>query len=77
VCVEDHEKILVLLSNHQSFGSTTIAQIDRERWRIDGCFRYRKQNLRSKTFVGASENALPIQIWTPRIAILLLRCLQV
>jgi hypothetical protein len=38
--------------------------------------RHWKQNLRSKTFVGTSENALHIQIWTARIAILPLRYLQ-
>lgn len=58
------------------FGSTTIAQIYRERWRIEVFFRYLKQNLRIKTFVGTSANALHIQIWTALIAMLLLKYLQ-
>jgi hypothetical protein len=35
-----------------------------------------KQNLRLKTFVGTSENALQTQIWTALIAILLIKYLQ-
>ena len=76
VWVEERQEILVLLSNHLSFGSSTIAQIYRERWRIEVFFRYLKQNLRIKTFVGTSANALHIQIWTALIAILLLKYLQ-
>jgi hypothetical protein len=62
---------LVLLTNHPSFGATTLAQIYRERWQIEVFFRYLKQNLRIKTFVGTSANALHIQIWTALIAMLL------
>jgi hypothetical protein len=76
VWVQERQQILVLLSNHLSFGSTTIAQIYRERWQIEVFFRYLKQNLRIKTFVGTSANALHIQIWTALIAILLLKYLQ-
>jgi hypothetical protein len=39
-------------------------------------FKAVKQNLRIKTFVGTSENALHIQIWTALIAMLILRFLQ-
>ena len=76
VWIEERQEVLVLLSNHLSFGSSTIAQIYRERWRIEVFFRYLKQNLRIKTFVGTSANALHIQIWTALIAILLLKYLQ-
>jgi hypothetical protein len=76
VWLEDRQEVLVLLSNHLGFGSTTIAQIYRERWRIEVFFRYLKQNLRIKTFVGTSANALHIQIWTALISMLLLKYLQ-
>jgi hypothetical protein len=69
-------KILELLTNHLGFGASTIAQIYQERWQIEVFFRYLKQNLRIKTFVGTSANALQIQIWTALIAILLLKYLQ-
>ena len=68
--------MLVLLTNHLTFGPTTIAQIYRERWQIEVFFRHLKQNLRIKTFVGTSANALHIQIWTALIAMLLLKYLQ-
>jgi hypothetical protein len=73
---EQHQQVLVLLTNHLGFGPTTIAQIYRERWQIEVFFRHLKQNLRIKTFVGTSANALYIQIWTALIAMLLLKYLQ-
>jgi len=76
VWVEARQAIMVLVTNHLAFGSTTIAQIYRERWQIEIFFRYLKQNLRIKTFVGTSANALQIQIWTALIAMLLLKYLQ-
>jgi len=76
VWVEQRQEIMVLVTNHLGFGSTTIAQIYQERWQIEVFFRYLKQNLRIKTFVGTSANALLIQIWTALIAMLLLKYLQ-
>jgi IS4 transposase len=76
VWVEARQEVMVLLSNHLKFGATTVAAIYQERWQIEVFFRYLKQNLRIKTFVGTSANALQIQIWTALIAMLLLRYLQ-
>ena len=73
---EDNERILVLLTNHLSFGSTTIAAIYKDRWQIEIFFKTIKQNLKIKTFVGTSPNALMIQIWTALIAILILKYLK-
>jgi len=67
---------LVLLTNHFGLGSTTVARIYQERWQVEVFFRTLKQNLRIKTFVGTSANALKIQIWTALIALLLLKYLQ-
>jgi len=67
---------LVLLTNHLGLGSTTVARIYRERWQVEVFFRMLKQNLRIKTFVGTSANALKIQIWTALIAMLVLKYLQ-
>jgi len=66
---------LVFLSNHLEFGATTIAQIYKQRWQVELMFKALKQNLRIKTFVGTSSNALRIQIWTALIAMLILRYL--
>jgi hypothetical protein len=76
VYVPEWEQSLVLLTNHLGFGPTTLARIYRERWQVEVFFRALKQNLRVKSFVGTSANALKIQIWTALIAILLLKYLQ-
>lgn len=67
---------LVLLTNHLEFGATTIAAIYRDRWEIELFFKTLKQHLKIKTFVGTSENALRIQLWTALIALLLLKWLK-
>lgn len=67
------EREIELLTNLMEFGATTIAAIYKDRWEIELFFKALKQNLKVKTFVGTSENALRIQIWTALIAILLLK----
>jgi hypothetical protein len=76
--VEDpeQERPLVFLSNHLDFGATTIAAIYKDRWQIELFFKALKQNLKIKTFVGTSANALKVQVWTALIAMLLLKYLQ-
>jgi len=73
---EVHEREIVLLTNHFDFGATTLANIYKDRWEIELFFKALKQNLKIKTFVGTSENALHIQIWTALIAMLLLKWLH-
>jgi IS4 transposase len=73
---KDNECEIVLLTNHLEFGATTISAIYKDRWQIELFFKALKQNLKVKTFVGTSENALYIQIWTALIAMLLLKFLQ-
>jgi hypothetical protein len=68
-----NQREIVLLTNLLEFGSTTIADIYKDRWEIELFFKALKQNLKVKSFVGTSENALRIQIWTALIAILLLK----
>lgn len=72
----EQEREIVLLTNHLAFGATTLAAIYRDRWQIELFFKALKQNLKVKTFIGTSENALRIQIWTALIALLLLRWLH-
>jgi IS4 transposase len=76
--VYDPEKdtTLVFLTNHLAFGATTIAAIYKDRWQIELFFKALKQNLKIKTFVGTSANALKVQVWTALIAMLLLKYLQ-
>jgi len=70
------EEILVFLTNHLTLGASTIAAIYKDRWQIELFFKALKQNLKIKTFVGTSANAVKIQIWTALIAMLILRFLQ-
>lgn len=72
----DREEPMVFLTNHLDFAASTIAAIYKERWQIELLFKALKQNLRIKTFVGTSSNALSIQIWTALISMLILRYLQ-
>jgi len=71
-----NQREIVLLTNLLHFGATTIAAIYKDRWEIELFFKSLKQNLKVKSFVGTSENALRIQIWTALIAILLLKWLH-
>ena len=73
---EENHREIVLLTNHLDFGATTLADIYRERWQIELFFKALKQNLKVKSFVGTSENALRIQIWTALITLLLLKWLH-
>jgi Transposase DDE domain/Domain of unknown function (DUF4372) len=70
------EQKILLLTNLMEFSPTTIAAIYQDRWEIELFFKALKQNLKVKSFVGTSENALRIQIWTALIAILLLKWLH-
>lgn len=72
---EKNEKV-VFLTNQLDWGATTIARIYKDRWQIEIFFKALKQNLKIKTFVGTSPNAVKIQIWTALIAMLVLRYLQ-
>lgn len=73
---KEQERIIVLITNHHEFGATTISSIYKDRWQIEIFFKTIKQNLKIKTFVGTSYNALMIQIWTALIAILVLKYLK-
>ena len=73
---EDTGGTLVFITNHHGLGASTIAAIYKDRWQIELFFKAIKQNLKIKTFVGTSANAVKTQIWTALISMLLLRYLQ-
>lgn len=72
----ERERVIDLLTNHLGFGATTLSAIYKERWQIELFFKALKQNLTVKSYVGTSENALRIQIWTALISLLLLKWLH-
>jgi hypothetical protein len=73
---EKKQREIVLLSNISHLAASTVAGIYKERWQIETFFRALKQYLKVKTFVGTSENAVKVQIWTALIAMLMLKFLQ-
>ena len=72
----EKEETLIFLTNNVKLAAATIAAIYKDRWQIELFFKAIKQNLRIKTFVGTSFNAVMIQIWTALIAILILKYLK-
>jgi len=69
-------EIIPLLTNNFFWTSKTISELYRNRWEIETFFRTVKQNLKIKSFIGTSENAVLIQIWSALITILLLSVLK-
>lgn len=67
---------LEFLTNHMALSASTIADIYKDRWQIEVFFKLIKQNLRIKSFVGSSANAVWTQIWTAMVAMLLIKFLQ-
>ena len=73
---EENQRELVFLTNHLELAASTVTAIYKERWQIELLFKALKQNLRIKTFVGTTANALKTQIWTALIALLAIKFLQ-
>lgn len=67
---------LVFLTNHFALTALQIAELYRARWQIELFFKWIKQHLRIRSFVGTSENAVRIQIWTALSTYLLVAILK-
>ena len=70
------EKVYTYVTNQLQAPAQVIADVYKERWQIELFFKALKQNLKIKTFIGTSVNAVMTQIWTALIAMLLVRYLQ-
>jgi len=73
---KDNDKVLKFLTNNFKFAASTIAKTYKARWDIEKFFRWIKQNLKMKTFCGASKNAVMLQIWAAMIYYLLLHFIK-
>lgn len=73
---EEEERSFTFLTNELTLAASTIAKIYKERWKIESFFKALKQNIKIKTFVGTSPNAVKIQVWMALIAILILKYLM-
>ena len=67
---------LELLTNDLAAEAEVIAALYQARWQVELFFRWVKQNLKIKRFLGTSEHAIKLQILTALIAYLLLRVAQ-
>ena len=67
-----NNRTLVFLTNNFRLSATTIANIYKARWEIELFFKTIKQNLKIKSFMGTSKNAVLTQVWIAMIAYLLL-----
>ena len=56
-------KTLVFLTNNTALPAVTIAALYKSRWQVELFFKWIKQHLRIKHFLGTSENAVKTQIW--------------
>ena len=69
---EEHKKEYDYLTNNFDLTAKQIADIYKDRWQIELFFKWIKQNLKIKTFLGTSQNAVMAQIWVAMIYYLLL-----
>jgi hypothetical protein len=61
---EQRQRTLKFLTNNFALDATVIAQLYKSRWQVELFFKWIKQHLRIKAFIGNSPNAVSIQIWT-------------
>jgi len=65
-------EIFEFLTNNLNLAASTIARIYQARWQIEAFFKWIKQNLKIKTFLGTNQNAVLSQIWVAMCYYLLL-----
>jgi hypothetical protein len=73
---ETHQQEIELITNHLKWSANTIGELYKSRLQVEIFFREIKQLLHIKMFIGTSENAVRIQIWTALITILILKALK-
>ena len=69
---KEKDKELTFLTNNFKLAANTIAELYKHRWQIETFFKWIKQNLKIKTFLGTSQNAVMTQVWAAMIYYLLL-----
>lgn len=69
---EETKKELTFLTNNFKYKASTVAYLYKKRWEIELFFKWIKQNLRIKKYLGTSENAVKTQVWVALVTYLLL-----
>jgi hypothetical protein len=73
---EVNQQVIQLITNQLTWTANTIGELYKSRWQVEIFFREIKQLLHIKSFIGTSQNAVMIQIWTALITILVLKVLK-
>jgi hypothetical protein len=73
---DENQQVIELITNQLTWTANTISELYKSRWQIEIFFREIKQLLHIKSFIGTSENAVMIQIWTALITILVLKAMK-
>lgn len=73
---DKNQQVIELITNQMFWTANTIGELYKGRWDIEIFFRDIKQLLHIKSFIGTSQNAVMIQIWTALITILILKALK-
>jgi IS4 transposase len=73
---EQNEQTIEIITNQTSWTANTISELYKSRWQIEIFFREINQLLHIKSFIGTSQNAVMIQIWTALITILMLKYMK-
>jgi len=60
---KERNKRLVFLTNNFEISAETVAAVYKQRWQVELFFKWIKQHLRIKSFIGTSVNAVKSQIW--------------
>ena len=74
--INEAGKVLRIVTNDLDASAEEIAELYKQRWHIELFFRWVKQTLKIRHFLGTSENAVRIQVAVALIAFLLLRLAQ-
>lgn len=72
VYLDDEHGEYIFITNNLTLTASEVALIYKERWQVELFFKWIKQNLKVKTFLGTSKNAVMNQIWVAMIYYLLL-----
>lgn len=73
---EDMKREITFLTNNRSWVASTVAALYKSRWEIEIFFKQIKQHVKITSFIGTTENAVLIQVWTALITMLVVKFLK-
>jgi hypothetical protein len=73
---DKNQQTIEVITNQMSWTANTITELYKARWEVEIFFRDIKQQLHIKSFIGTTQNAVMIQIWTALITIMILKALK-